>query len=139
MAFAVGIFTAAMAASPFGLIVAGVLAAIFVLNTLATFWDDIVSAFASGFEFIGGIFGKIGDFLGIGETEIVANRAAPAGATITGGGGVSNTTQTSSIEVGKIEINAQGADSREIAQNVSGELRNQLSNTAQDFNSSIAR
>lgn len=139
VAFAVGIFNAAILANPFGLIVAGVLAVIFVLNTLATFWDDIVEGFTKGFQFIGGIFGKIGDFLGIGETEIIANRTAPAASTITAGGGVSNTTQTSSIEVGKIEINAQGADSREIAQNVSGELRNQLQNTAQDFNSSIAR
>jgi len=138
VAVAVGILNAAFFASPLGLITLGVLGLIAAITALAVFWDDIIESFTNGFKIIGGIFGKVSDFLGFGDTDIIANNTAPAGAT-TASPIISSNQQTNTASVGKIEINAPGADSREIAQNVSGAMRDQLQNTAQDLDSNFSR
>ena len=107
---------------------------------LITYFDiDLFGALGRAFDYISGLFTKVGDFLGLTGDDLEVAAAAPAGTTTPVAPGATTNTQTNAVEVGTIEINAQGADSREIAQNVGGALRDQLQNTAQDFNSQFAR
>ena len=67
----------------------------------------------------------------------------PAGASadaaaIMGGSPVTNNSDNS-VKIEKVEVNAQGGDSREIAANVGGAIRDQLRNTVQDTDSRVKR
>ncbi len=73
------------------------------------------------------------DFVGLTQPLPTASPAAAAG-----GNQSSNVSQTAKVEIGKIDINAPGADSKEISQNIGKAMRDQLEHAVTANDSMVA-
>lgn len=133
---AMAIFNAVMAANPVGLLIVAVGALIAALVAVIAYWDDIVAAFSSSYEFVAGKIKAVGEFFGIGGEGGL--EAAPAAATVGGAQNSTTINNNANYTVGKMNVDARGGDSKEIAQNVGSRMRDQFQNTAQDFDSGVA-
>ena len=91
-----------------------------------------------------GLFGEEGVNVS-GVASFVSNpvafaaRRTASGVSAAGAIAAGANTQTNSVNIDNINVNAPGGDSREIAQNVAAATRDQFQNTVQDFDSSFAR
>jgi len=78
----------------------------------------------------GKIFSSVSGFFGA---------SAPIVPPISSNRSTTDNRRTVKLDIKKVEVNAQGGNSKEIAQNVGAELQKQLQNAVQDFDSTIAR
>ena len=104
------------------------------LNELAPDWLRFgrrSDPFGSG----GGSSGSLGSFLTSDYGPIAPGLAGAS----SGGGSVTTSSRATSIVVEKIEVNAEGGDPTVIATGIAAKLSEQLHNTAEDFDSSVAR
>ena len=83
-----------------------------------------------------GFFDRVGSFLTADYGPIAPGLAA---ASAGGGGSVTTLNRSTSINVEKVEVNADGGDPTVIATGIAAKLSEQLHNTAEDFDSSVAR
>ena len=86
----------------------------------------------------GGFFGDPGD-QGDAGSLLAAPLGPPALAAAAGGGGSQTINRSTSVTVERIEINADGGDPDLIAARVGESLREQLHNTAEDFDTDVVR
>ena len=80
---------------------------------------------------------------GLPEPDISVLAGSQAQARIPAGGGVPGSeiskTSNTNVDIGEININAPGADSKEIAQNINRQIRYQTQGVAEDQNSIVAK
>lgn len=134
---AMAIFNAVATANPIGIIIVAIGALIAALSALVIYWDDVVNAISSGWDWVKGAAGAVAGFFGFGDDEGGAMAGAPAAASAPGAN-VANVQNTANYNVRNMNVDARGGDSKEIAQNVNGAIRDQFQNTANDFDSAIA-
>ena len=86
----------------------------------------------------GGRFGSIG---GYDIAEFLGTRTGtPALAAAAGGGGDGGTVNRSTtVNIDRIDINAEGADAEGVKQRLGSTLQEQIDNAARDYNSNVAR
>ncbi len=151
---AIAVFNALLFANPIGLIILAITAVIGAITALIVYWDEVIDAFKAGFSVIGDIVDSVGGLLGfesdeetdapdIGPGQRRANNGAPVvppGLAQAQQYLASNRTNVNNanVEVGDINLTIPGADSTEIASNVGTIMRDQLRNTAQNFDSTEA-
>lgn len=75
-------------------------------------------------------------FLGFRKSSQLAVGAQPQGGFFRSSGQISRS-QSNSITIKELKVDARGGDSKEIAQNVNAALSDQLKNTVEDFDSTI--
>jgi TP901 family phage tail tape measure protein len=130
----------ALVANPIGLIVAGVALLIAGVIRLISVWDEMVAAFNRADGVISGTWNAVKTFFGFGDAspESAGMAGAPPAAVVPQPT-VSSVTNTTSMRMGNVNVDARGGDSKEIAQNVGAAIRDQFQNTAQDFDSGVVR
>ena len=85
--------------------------------------------------FFDGIADRVGNFF-FGDSPIPLPPVAPATA---GGASVTTLNRSTSINVERIDVNAEGGDPNLIASQIGSKLSEQLHNAAEDFDSNVAR
>ncbi len=133
VSLAISLMTFLLGINPFVLMVAGAIAFGVVVHNLTKGLLNLIGKL--------NIIKRVRDFLGFGGGDApdqIAQATAPAAALLNAAQ-VTEQNQTNTVTVGEVQVNAQGGDSREIAQNIDRQLRDQLQNTVQDFDGSIVR
>ena len=87
----------------------------------------------------GNLFGGGGEDDGPRPEWLLPPPAPPALAAAGGGGAAPVVNRSTSITVERIEVNAEGADADELSARLGDSLREQLHNTAEDFDSDVVR
>jgi len=139
-------------ANPIGIAILAVVAMGAAVLKLTGQWDNFVNLFKKGFDFVMRGLGRAKDFIGgiFGGSNNVNLNQSIEGAAARNTAPVAsplrnsivprtNNSQNNNVRIDNIHIDAQGADSAEIATNIANVTRDTFQNTVQDFDSTIAR